>query len=287
MTSFDTSGPVELTVDLGIRSDIWITAVDRTEATVQIRPRNPERALDASAAGQIAVDLTDNRLRVGFTHLRIRNWFTDGGAVDVSIEVPTGSSLDVGTGMGAVDAAGEFGAAVVRSGMGAIRIDRCAGLRVKTGQGDVTVGSATGLVSISTGTGKVRIGAIAGTATVKNANGETQIGVVADDLTISAANGDILIDRADANVTVKASNGSVRIGDIGRGAVTAATAAGAVEVGIRPGTAAWLDLSTKYGRVHNTLALGDGPAATGDTVQVRARSSYGDITVHRSERSEL
>lgn len=287
MTTFDTSGPVELTVDLGIRSDIWITAVDRAEATVQIRPRNPERTQDVTAAGQIAVDLTDNRLRVGFAHLRIRNWFTDGGAVDVSIEVPTGSSLDIGTGMGAVDAAGEFGAAVLRSGMGAIRIDRCAGLRAKTGQGDVTVGSTAGLVSISTGTGKVRIGAIAGTATVKNANGETQIGVVTDDLSISAANGDILIDRADANVTVKASNGSVRIGDIGRGAVTAATAAGAVEVGIRPGTAAWLDLSTKYGRVHNTLATGDGPAATGDTVQVRARSSYGDITVHRSERSEL
>lgn len=287
MTTFETTGPVELTVDLGIRSDIWVTAVTGSVASVQVRPRNPTRPLDVTAAEQIAVEFADNRLRVAFRQLRIRNWFTDGGAVDVTVEVPIGSSLDLKSGMGALDAAGEFGTAVLRSGMGTIRIDQCTSLRAKTGQGDVTVGGAAGQVEISTGTGKVRIGAIAGTAVIKNANGETQIGVVTDALTISAANGDILIDRADADVTVKASNGSVRIGDIGRGALTAATAAGLIDVGIRPGAAAWLDLSTKYGRVTNSLAVGDGPAETGDTVQVRARSSYGDITIHRSERSDL
>ena len=286
MTAFNTTGPVELTVDLSIRSDIWITAVDRPEATVAIRPRNPSRSLDVTAAAQIAVDFADDRLRVGFKHLRLRNWLTDGGAVDVTIEVPIGSSLDLNSGMGTLDADGEFGAAVLRSGMGTVRIDQCGSLRAKTGQGDVTVGGATGQVNISTGTGKVRIGAIEGSAVIKNATGETQIGSVTDTLTVNAANGDIIIDRADGDITVKASNGSVHIGDIGRGALTLATAAGTIAVGIRPGAAVWLDLNTKFGRVRNTLAVGDGPGTAGDTVQVRARSSYGDITVHRSERSE-
>jgi DUF4097 and DUF4098 domain-containing protein YvlB len=286
MTAFATTGPVELTVDLSIRSDIWITAVDSAEATVTVRPRNPARSLDATAAASIAVDFADNRLRVGFTHLRLRNWLSDGGAVDVTIEVPIGSSLDLSSGMGTLDADGEFGAAVLRTGMGAVRIDQCGSLKVKTGQGDITVGGSTGQTDLTTGTGKVRVGAIEGSAVIKNANGETQIGSVSDSLKVNAANGDILINRADGDITVKASNGSVHIGDTGRGALTLATAAGAITVGIRPGAAAWLDLNTKFGRVRNTLAAGDGPAPSGDTVQVRARSSYGDISVHRSERSE-
>lgn len=283
MTTFDTIGPVDLTVELGIRSDIWITAVDRNEASVHLRPRNPDRARDTNAADQIVVDLADNRLRVGFRHLRIQNWFTDGGAVDVTIEVPIGSAIDVSSGMGSLDADGEFGAVVLRTGMGAIRVDQCESLRAKTGQGDVTVGGVGGQAEITTGTGKVRVGLLDGAATIKNSNGETQIGAAAQGLTVTAANGDIEIGRAGGEVAARAANGAIRIGDIARGAITAATASGSIEVGVRAGAAAWLDLSTKYGRVHNALAVGDGPEPSGDTVQVRARSSYGDIRIHRSK----
>jgi DUF4097 and DUF4098 domain-containing protein YvlB len=286
MTTFETTGPVQLTVELGIRSDIWITAVDRTEASVHIRPRNPDRERDSNAADQVRVDLAEERLHIGFPHLRIQNWFTNGGAVDVTIEVPIGSAIDVSSGMGSLDADGEFGATVLRTGMGAIRIGQCASLRAKTGQGDVTVGGVTGPAEITTGTGKVRVGLLGGAATVKNSNGETQIGAADGGLTVTAANGDIEIGRAAGEVAAKAANGAIRLGDIARGAITAATAAGSVEVGVRAGAAAWLDLSTKYGRVHNDLTVGDGPEPSGDTVQVRARSSYGDIRIHRSKGSE-
>jgi DUF4097 and DUF4098 domain-containing protein YvlB len=286
MTTFETNGPVELTVDLGIRSDIWITATDRQEARVEVRPRNPSRSLDTKAAEQVQVGFDDGRLRL--THRQWRRYisFSDGGAVDVTIEVPIGSTLDASSGMGDIVADGEFGVAVLRSGMGALRIDQCAGLRAKTGMGDVTVGGVAGDVDIATGTGKVRVAEVGGSATIKNSNGETLVGGVARDLHVRAANGDIAIDRTGGDVDAKASNGSLRIGEVSRGTVTIATAAGVIDVGVRPGTATWLDLNSKYGRVHSSLDAADGPAPGGDTLQLRARTAYGDIAVHRSERND-
>ena len=116
---------------------------------------------------------------------------------------------------------------------------------------------------------------------MKNSNGATWIGEVTGDLRLNAANGAVAIDRAHADVSVKTANGSVRLGEITRGTVTLETAAGSIEVGIRTGTAAWLDLNTSSGRVRNELAAASGPADTDETVRVQARTYVGDITVRR------
>jgi hypothetical protein len=76
--------------------------------------------------------------------------------------------------------------------------------------------------------------------------------------------------------------GDVRLGEVAGGDVRAETAFGQVEVGIRDGVAAWLDLDTRFGSVHNDLETADSPAPGEDTVDVRARTSFGDITVRRS-----
>ncbi|HEX3874216.1 MAG TPA: hypothetical protein VHW26_08725 [Solirubrobacteraceae bacterium] len=46
--------------------------------------------------------------------------------------------------------------------------------------------------------------------------------------------------------------------------------------------AAWLDLDTRCGTVHNSLDAAGPPAAGEDAVEVRARSSFGDITIRRT-----
>jgi hypothetical protein len=61
------------------------------------------------------------------------------------------------------------------------------------------------------------------------------------------------------------------------------TRAGDVDVGIREGTAAWLDVDARAGRVHNALAVADAPAATDEKVEVRARTTVGDIAIRRAE----
>jgi DUF4097 and DUF4098 domain-containing protein YvlB len=133
-----------------------------------------------------------------------------------------------------------------------------------------------------TGSGQVSIREIDGPAVIKNLNGVTWIGEVKGDLRCNAANGDITVDRALGAVAAKTANGAVRIGEVVRGSVELGTAYGELEVGIREGTAALLDVRSQFGSVHNSLTASDGPQPTDSTVEVRARTSFGDIVIRRS-----
>ena len=99
---------------------------------------------------------------------------------------------------------------------------------------------------------------------------------------MSAANGPISVDRVHDGIVAKTANGDVRIGEIARGAVDAQTAFGQIEVGVLDGVAAWLDLHTKFGNVHNGLDDAERPEAGMGTVEVRASTSFGDISIIRS-----
>ena len=128
----------------------------------------------------------------------------------------------------------------------------------------------------------MRLGSVDGTAVVKGANGDTWIGAIARDLRVASANGSIVVDHSDGSVVAKTANGDVRLGDIGGGSVVAHTSLGKVEVGIREGVAAWLDLNTTFGKVHNNLEATGRPGEGEKSADVHARSSFGDITIHRS-----
>ncbi|MGH3980492.1 MAG: hypothetical protein ACRDRZ_16080 [Pseudonocardiaceae bacterium] len=41
-------------------------------------------------------------------------------------------------------------------------------------------------------------------------------------------------------------------------------------------------MSTQFGRVHNRLDTAQGPEPSDETVEVHARTSYGDIVIRRS-----
>ena len=60
------------------------------------------------------------------------------------------------------------------------------------------------------------------------------------------------------------------------------TARGRVDIGVAEGVAAWLDLETSFGNVQNCLDAAAQPEAGEDTVEVRARTAFGDITVRRA-----
>jgi DUF4097 and DUF4098 domain-containing protein YvlB len=139
----------------------------------------------------------------------------------------------------------------------------------------------TGDANIS-GSGRIDIGEILGTARVKNLNGETVLGEVGGDLRANTSNGSISVDVAHASVVAKSAHGSVRIGQVTRGQIVLETAAGNLEVGIPAGTAAWLDLNTNLGTVHNSLESADTPSGAAETVEVRARCALGDIVIRRA-----
>ena len=123
---------------------------------------------------------------------------------------------------------------------------------------------------------------IDGPAVVKNSNGDSWIGSVAGDVRINAANGDIAVDRAGGGVVASTANGDIRVGALARGTASLKTGLGEIEVGIPAGTAAKLDVSTSFGRIRNQLGTADGPQETDETLDLRARSSYGDIVIRRA-----
>ena len=66
-----------------------------------------------------------------------------------------------------------------------------------------------------------------------------------------------------------------------RGRVQLEAGYGGIEVGIAEGTAAWLDVSSQHGAIRNTLTPADAPGMDDDTVELHARTSWGDILIRR------
>ena len=151
----------------------------------------------------------------------------------------------------------------IKTGLGRILLDGAATLSLKSGKGDISVEHATESTELKTGSGDVHLREVDGRAVVKNANGAIWVGEARGDLELKAA------------------NGRVRLGEVVRGSVMIASASGDLDVGVREGTAAWLDVRTATGQVHNQLDAADGPEPSVETVEVGARTARGDILIRR------
>jgi hypothetical protein len=282
MPTFDTPEPISIEVELGV-GDIRIEAGDRADTTVEVRPSDPNKKADVSAAEQASVEYVNGHLLVkapsGWRQCMPHR---DGESIDVSIALPEGSRVRVEAGVAAVQGHGRLGECRCKVGVGDIVLGDTGPVNLKTGAGQITLGHVAGKAEIVTGIGTVRIGSVDGTTAVKNSSGETWIGQVMGEARVNAADGSITVDRAGAGIVAKTARGDVRIGEIARAAADAQTAFGHVDVGVLDGVAAWLDLRTKFGAVRNDLDVAERPAAGQDTVEVHASTSFGDITIHRS-----
>ncbi len=280
MPTFDTPEPIAVTLDVGV-GDIRVVAGDRTDTVVDVRPSDPAKKSDVTAAEQTRVEYSSGRLSVQAQ--KGWRWSFRAGreSIDVQIELPAGSQVNGEAGVAALLCTGHIGACHFKTGVGDIQVDLASQLELKAGAGDITVGQVVGDADVSTA-GAVGIGSVDGAAVIKNSNGDTWIGEVTGDVRVKAANGRITIDRARGAVTVKTANGDLRLGEVERGAVLAESANGKIDVGIRDGAAVWLDLKTGFGNVHNELQAADRPDPDEEAVDVRARTAYGDITIRRS-----
>ncbi|UDY35874.1 DUF4097 family beta strand repeat-containing protein [Dermatobacter hominis] len=285
MPTFETPRPITVHVD--VVGDVRVDASDRTDTVVSVVPRDPSSSSDAKAARDTTVELTGDELLVR-TPKHWKRFTPFGGSeiVEVTISVPTGSQLVASTGLGDIRTEGELGPCRVKSAMGDLRLDRTADLKATTAFGDITVDHVDGDAEVSTSSGDVRVGLVSGALVVKNSNGPTELGRIDGDLRVRSANGDILVERAGRSAVAKTANGDIRLHDVRNGSVVMETAAGDIEVGVRRGVAAWLDVNTRFGTVRNDLDAADGPAATDGTVEVRATTATGDITIRRAAGSD-
>jgi hypothetical protein len=281
MPTFDTPEPISVTVELGVGA-IRLVAGDRPDTVVEVLPTNPSSKGDVSAAEQTSVEYANGRLVVKGPQ-GWRQWTPWGGrqSIDVRIELPAGSSFWGQAGMAPLRGIGRLGPCRYRTGMGDIHLDQTGPVDLKAGVGNVTVDGVAGTAEIRTA-GAVRLGAIDGPLMMKNSNGDTWIAEVAGHANVVAANGSVSVDVAHEGVSARTATGDVRLGQVERGAVAAESAFGTVEVGVRDGVAAWLDLDTKFGAVQNDLDAAQRPEPGEDAVQVHARTSLGDVRIHRS-----
>jgi DUF4097 and DUF4098 domain-containing protein YvlB len=281
MPTFKTLEPISVTIAL-IVGDLRITASERSDTVVVVSPNDTSKESDVKAAEQTRVEYSDGRLLIKAP----RSWkhyspFQGAESIDVAIELPAGSRVEAEASVADFRSDGRLGESRFTTGVGNIRLDKTGPLQLSTGAGSVTVDRVAGRAEV-TGSGQVRIREIDGSAVIKNLNGVTWIGEVKGDLRCNAANGDITVERALAAVAAKTANGAVRIGEVVQGSVELATSYGELEVGIREGTAAMLDVRSAFGSVRNSLTASDGPQPSDQKVELRARTSFGDIVIHRS-----
>ncbi|MBB5807935.1 hypothetical protein F4560_007703 [Saccharothrix ecbatanensis] len=281
MPVFATPEPISVTIELRA-GDVQIIATDRTDTLVEVRPSDESDESDVEAAQKTRVEYADGVLLVRGLKARAIDFSKKTRSVDVLIELPAGSQVHSDMSVADVRSTGVLGECRFKASVGHFRLDRTGPLRLET-LGHVTVEAVDGDADVATGTGRVQLGHVSGAVVVKNSNGHTEIGTVAGELRVRSANGDISVDRAGAKVEAKTANGSIRIGEVVRASVTLNTSSGDLEIGIAEGTAAWLDLKTGHGRVRNSLDdVSGAPAKSDETVEIRANTSYGEITIRRS-----
>ncbi|MFJ4321807.1 DUF4097 family beta strand repeat-containing protein [Streptomyces tricolor] len=278
MPSFDTPEAISVTarVDAG---SVQFTAGGRADTVVEVRPRDPKKDLDVRTAEQTEVSYANGVLTVRTPK---PNLFGRTGVVDVTVELPADSRIDMTGAWTQVLGEGRLGEVRVKTSSGDVRLDETGPLRLTASHGSITVDRVEGAAEITTSSGSLHVGLVDGPAVLKNSHGTTTVGAATGELRVSGANGDIEIRRAEDSVTATTAHGTLRVGDVARGTVQLETSYGAIEVGVREGTAAWLDVSSGSGQVRNGLTASDAPEGTEDTVKVRARTRYGNIDVRRA-----
>ncbi|MFF4911156.1 DUF4097 family beta strand repeat-containing protein [Streptomyces sp. NPDC001260] len=279
MPSFDTPEPISVTAHVEAGS-IQFTASDRVDTVVEVRPRDPKKDRDVRTADETQVSFAGGVLTVRTPKSGL---FGRTGTVDVTVELPTGAQIDMTGAWTQVLGEGRLGEVRVKTSSGDARFDTTGPLQLTASHGSVTVDRVEGAADITTSTGSVRVGLIEGPGVLKNSHGTTTIGAATGELRVNGANGDIEIRRAEDSVTATTAHGTLRVDDVVRGTVQLETDHGAIDIGIREGTAAWLDASSSSGQVRNTLTASQSPEQAVDTVKVRARTRHGNIDIRRAK----
>jgi DUF4097 and DUF4098 domain-containing protein YvlB len=280
MPSFDSPEPIMATIELTVGA-IHVAASERADTAVEVRASDPERQADIEAAAETRVNCSNGWLSVKSP--RRHSLFSRSGSVEVSVALPSGSRLIANTASGGIRTQGRLGETRIRTAFGDVHLDETGPLRLDTAKGDVTVQAVTGHAQVTTQSGEVRIQRIDGTGTISSSNGDIWVGEITGDARLHSAKGTLTVVQARSTVVGKTARGDIHLDEVSRGTVAIETAAGTLDVGVREGTLAWLDLNTSAGQVRSELPdATSGPNPGEATVKIRANTAYGDVVIRRS-----
>jgi DUF4097 and DUF4098 domain-containing protein YvlB len=280
MPTYSTPTPLDLAINVQVGA-IDIVASDRTDTVVTVSPTSPTKEADRRGAAETAVELDGHRLTVVTPKPRF-SLTGPGESVDVRVELPTGSRLTAEIAAGSVRTEGHLGATRIKASSGGAHLDTTGDLWLRAGHGSASVVAAEGDVEIVADHGQVRLGRVTGDAVLKASHGSVRVEESGGALEAKLSYGDLEVTRALGSVVAKTAYGSIRLDEVASGSVDAESGYGEVAVGVRHGVPAWLDLASKKGRVRNELEADRAPAEAEQSVSVRVRTQFGDITVRRA-----
>jgi len=280
MPTYNTPTPIDLAINLQVGA-IEVIAGDRADTVVTVSPTNPTKTVDRRGAEETKVDFDGQRLTMTGPRPRI-SFIGPTESVDIKVELPTGSRLTAEIAVGGVVTIGRLGATRIKASTGPVDVDTTGDLWLRASHGNATLGTAEGSVEITADHGQIRIGTVTGDAILKASHGTITVGESGGDLDARLSYGDLEITKALASVAAKTAYGSIQLREVSSGSIQVESGYGTVTIGVRPGIPAWLDLSSKDGRVRNQLDGDRAPDESEPTVAVRARTQYGDITIQRA-----
>jgi hypothetical protein len=252
--------PAQDPVDLQVRihgGGVRVLAAPTQTATVTLE--GGERLLAATRVefdhGALSV-IVPGRLGLGgnarleFDHGALsvidleRLWLGGNESLNVTVEVPEGSSCLVHAASADVSCTGELSA-----------------LDVHTASGDVSAERVSGPARVVTASGDVQVGAAA-------------------EARVETASGDVRIEQADGAVTVRTASGDVWIAQASGRRTEVKSSSGDVSVAVARGIGVYLDLSSLSGTVSSDLEPAEENGGADMTLQCRTIS--GDVRVLRA-----
>lgn len=291
VSRFNTPSPINVTLDLYV-ADVRVVASARTDTVVEVLPSDEGKTADVKAAENTRVEFDEATGALNVTMRKPRSRFVNFSkrpeSIELVVQLPSDSAVRGQASMGDYKTEGVLGAVTLKTDFGAVNLAQSAELSVNTGLGQVTVERVDGPATVHSASGDLHIGSVDGTAEISTSSGTIRVGTVSGAARVKVSNGALYVERALSDITASSANGEVRLGEVVRGKVSATSKNGRVEVGVRTGSAAWLELNTLVGRVYNELASAEAPEAGEpvDKVEVHASTKLGDVVVRRTPRLE-
>jgi len=218
----------------------------------------PESSAEAEAVRQTRVDFTAGRLVVRTPKdIQLRNV-----PVLVSVQAPAGSHVEARTGTGDV---------TVNGGAGR--------LNLHTGSGRISTDQAEGTAHVDTGSGTVRLGPMAAGLRAKTGSGDVEITAIGAASTVVTGSGDVWLGAVSSDVLARTGSGRVTIANAASGELELHTGSGAIQVGVREGSPAEVDLSSGSGEARSDLDLTTNPPESKPPLRIRGRTGSGSVVV--------
>jgi hypothetical protein len=263
---FETQGEVTFDVTLPAgRLEIQTGPPGR--ATVELEPLGGDDSQELVDEAQVEVSPFGGRTRLTVQLKNQRRFLRFGNAqVLVRAQVPEGADVDASVASADVQTRGPLGNAHVEVASGGVDLESAASVEVSSASGDIRLRSVEGDLSVSTASGDVRVERIGGQGRIRTASG------------------DVVVSDARGAIEVQSASGDQRVEAVREGRVSLRSASGDLSVGVRQGSALWVDARSMSGDTTSEIDLDADASDVGDAplVELRAISMSGDVRVLRA-----